>query len=178
MLELYNYRYIELTVAAVLTDIPCGENIPVYMPEETYLALTQPNVPTGEAEVDYTSVSVYTKGLSPDEISELEDRLSGIAADYGSFTVTNLYADSEKTISDAMKVPGLCVAAAVLIALVSPVIWFFSQLIFYRKRYPEMDILSALGAVSGEIRTHNRGDFRFRIGGSDGCCACCREFRR
>lgn len=153
LLELYNYRYIELTVAAVLTDIPCGENLPVYMSEETYLALTQPDASAGEAEVDYTSVSVYAaEGLSNVEISALEDRLNSLAADYGSFTVTNLYADSEKIISDAMKVPGLCAAAAVLIALVSPVIWFFSQLIFYRKRYPEMDILSALGAVSGEIR--------------------------
>lgn len=152
-LEFYDYRYIELTVAAVLTDIPCGTELPVYMSEGAYSDLIYPDAAAGEYEADYTAVSVYTEnGLSPDELAELEERLNAVASDYGSFTVTNLYADSEKAVAAAMEVPGLCVTAAVLIALVSPVIWFFSQLIFYRKRYPEMDILSALGAVSGEIR--------------------------
>lgn len=147
-LEFYDYQYKELTVAAVLTDIPCGEELPVYMSEDTYLSVI------GGDEVDYTSVSVYAdEGLSLDEISALETRLCGIAADYGSFTVTDLYAATEREISAAADVSGQCFAAAIVIALISPVIWFFSQLIFLRKRYPEMDILTALGAVRGEINT-------------------------
>lgn len=152
-LEVYNYKYVELTVAAVIKDIPSNGYLPVYLSEQTYLSLVYPFSKSDERSAEYDTVYIYTEpGMTEKEIRSLENRLMDWAESYGSFTVNNLQAHASSQILGAMKIPELCIGIALLIAALSPVVWFFSQIIFYRKRYPEMDILSALGAVSGEIK--------------------------
>ncbi len=152
-LEVYNYKYVELTVAAVIKDIPCNKYMPIYLSEQTYLSLAYPFSKSEELAAEYDTVYVYTKPeMTENEIRSLENRLMDWAESYGSFTVNNLQAHANSQILGAMKIPELCIGIALLIAALSPVIWLFSQIVFYRKRYPEMDILSALGAVSNEIK--------------------------
>lgn len=152
-LDFYDYRYVELTVVAVLKNIPTEGALPLYLSEQTYLSITDPQGEKEAQPIRYDTISIYTEpGMSEEEIRRLEGELMRWAAECGSFTVNNLHANAKAQIRSAMKTPVLCLAVALLIALIMPVIRFFSQLVFYRKRFPEMKILSALGAVTGEIK--------------------------
>ncbi len=152
-LDFYNYDYIELTVAAVIKNIPTPDFMPVYMSESTYKSIVYPDYYPEEGEIGYRKVDIFTEsGMGRSEIAELENNLKKWASDVGDITVKNRKAYSSSLILGAMELPELFVSIAVLIALLVPVVWLFSQLIFYRKRYPEMDILFALGAAQRDIR--------------------------
>jgi ABC-type lipoprotein release transport system permease subunit len=55
-------------------------------------------------------------------------------------------------ISDAMQNRARIVIWSVLILLLSPLIWLFSQILFYGKREGELRILEAFGAYKEDIR--------------------------
>ncbi len=151
-LEYYEYEYIELTVAAILKDCPSGSHIPVYLSSAGYTYVTQPQ----EAEptpVSYRTVDVYVApDLTADEIARVEEHLSFWCHTYGELSLSNLQAHSTRQIGQTLRAPALFRTVAALILLLSPVIWFFSQILFYRKRRSEMDVLHAMGAIDRELR--------------------------
>ena len=46
----------------------------------------------------------------------------------------------------------LYICISILILAISPLIWFFSQILYYSKREKEFNILQSIGAVAKEIR--------------------------
>ena len=47
----------------------------------------------------------------------------------------------------------LYIVASLLVLCISPLVWFFSQALYYKKRENEFNILQAMGAVLGQIRS-------------------------
>ena len=105
-IELYNYRYIEFTVAAVINDMPCNENLEIFLSEDAFRAVVYPPepepVPSGDAteetdsdsRVDEPIVEDYVPGESeelpedtpPEDLRELITRIDvfmseGLTAD-------------------------------------------------------------------------------------------------
>jgi len=157
-LEFYEYQYIELTVAAILKDCPSGDDMPLYLSHSGYQYVTQPTT-TEPDPVEYTSVMVYADpAMNAAEITDLENRLSLWCRSYGDIALYNLQALGNRQIDEMMQTPALFGAVSILIFLLSPVIWFFSQIIFYRKRRSEMDILYSLGAIESELRALHMRD--------------------
>ena len=45
-----------------------------------------------------------------------------------------------------------CIAISILILCISPIIWFFSQTLYYFKREKEFNVIQSLGANGSDIR--------------------------
>ncbi len=134
------FRYEAFTVAAVMRDMDSSAYITLGVPFEQYRLLT------GETPVR-AAVTVYMdSGTDLDTVRAAEGEIRRILMPImgWSVTPTGNYFDAQVRglKSDAAVV--LSLAACLLI--ISPMVWYFSQILFYRKRRGEYAVLHALGA--------------------------------
>ncbi|MBQ0102351.1 MAG: ABC transporter permease [Firmicutes bacterium] len=145
-LEIYDYRYKEMTVAAVINDMPTGENMPVYMCDADFKEITG-------KEVAYRSVDVYCDGsMTKDDIETLEKKIKNWAGVFGDVSVTPTHLAADLEIEKGIRIPDVLKATGIVLACCAPVIWFFSETVFYEKRRNEAQLLSFLGAENREIK--------------------------
>ena len=155
----FKYNYTELTVCAVIKDIPSG-SVPVYMLNDTYQAVT------GRLPVT-TTLNIYTYSpvatdksvfhFTPDHITWMENALREMVAGdqankIGSIVVNDLNQLTDKTIRSDEHYNELYIAISILILCISPIIWFFSQIQYYFKREKEFNVIQSLGANGSDIR--------------------------
>ena len=146
----YEYTYTDLVVCAVIKDIPSG-SVPVYMLNDVYEAVTgrTPSV---------TKLNLYTDpGLAEEHIAFLETRMHDLVVennigDVGAVAITNLNRLAENNIKEDEHYNELYIAISVLILCISPIIWFFSQTLYYFKREKEFNIIQSMGANGSDIR--------------------------
>ncbi len=137
-----NFRYKEYTVGAVIHDTDATEQIIVGMTSKAY----------GEKRA-IESLSVYLDaGLDLAGISRVRDDVKALMSEYTdwSYEITNNSVFA--IVDDRINLPGLLYLMSVLVLLISPVVWIFSQIMFYKKREPEFRMLHAMGAIMKEIR--------------------------
>ena len=154
----YNYSYKTLTICAVIKDIPSG-SVPVYMLNDAYKEVTGREPYTTLLNVYTHSVDYGDDGfvLQDEHIDYLENELrEAFSADsrsmYGAIKVKNLNQSAEKAIDEDEHYNELFIAISVLILCISPIIWFFSQILFYFKREKEFNIIQSMGANGSDIR--------------------------
>lgn len=155
----FKYNYTELTVCAIIKDIPSG-SVPVYMLDETYQAVT------GRSPVA-TTLNVYTYSparnnekvfqMNGEHITYIENALRGMVASdgyskVGSIVVNDLNRLTQKSIQSDEHYNELYIAISILILCISPIIWFFSQIQYYFKREKEFNVIQSLGANGSDIR--------------------------
>ncbi len=144
-LEFFRFEYFEYTVGAVIHDVPSGST-PIYMSVDSYKELTGR---TPEA----TSLSVYVEdGITNDEVDELYINIRDWANRYGEVKIVNHETTLNNGIATEKHYSELFVCISILILIISPLVWFFSQTLYYKKREREFNILQSIGAVSGEIK--------------------------
>ncbi|MGM9634541.1 MAG: FtsX-like permease family protein, partial [Candidatus Avispirillum sp.] len=90
-------------------------------------------------------------------VSFIEDRLRQVIdsdglSKIGSIPVADTNQLAEKNISSDEHYNELFVAISVLILCISPIIWFFSQSLYYFKREKEFNIIQSMGANGSDIR--------------------------
>ena len=94
---------------------------------------------------------VYTKdSSSQDDINALKDLIREELAPY-SYEISQSNSAVLKTVEDQSAHTKVILWGSLLVMLISPIVWFFSQLRFYTRRSKEMYILSALGATGKRI---------------------------
>ncbi len=134
------FRYETYTVAAVMRGMDSESYITVGVPYEEYHRLTG-NYPVRD------HLTVYMKnGTDLDTVRSAEGELRRILTPFVGWSVTptgNYFESSVKALKNDNAVI-LTLAAALL--CISPMIWYFSQILFYRKRRGEFALLRALGA--------------------------------
>lgn len=155
----FKYRFTTLTVCAVIKDIPSG-SVPVYMMDDVYESVTGRSAVT-------TKLNLYTYSADPadskvfqmsdEQVSFIEDRLRQVIdsdglSKIGSIPVADTNQLAEKNISSDEHYNELFVAISVLILCISPIIWFFSQSLYYFKREKEFNIIQSMGANGSDIR--------------------------
>ncbi len=146
----YSFNYTEFEVCAVIKDIPSG-SVPVYMLNDAYKSVTG-------RDPSATELKLYTDpNLSNEQISFIESALSDmVAADgvskIGSIVIDNLDQLAENNIKKNEHYNELYIAISVLILCISPIIWFFSQILYYYKREKEFNIIQSMGANGSDIR--------------------------
>lgn len=155
----FKYEYTELTICAVIKDIPSG-SLPVYMLNDVYETVT-----ARSSEV--TNLNVYTYSPDPankeqfqlnnDKVNFVENELRNLIASdgfskVGSMVVSDLNQFAEKRITSDEHYNELLAAISVLILCISPIIWFFSQTLYYFKREKEFNVIQSLGANGADIR--------------------------
>ncbi len=139
------FRYVEYTVCAVMRGRASEENITFGVTFEDYAELT------GELPVrDY--LKVYMKdGTVYDTVEAAEGKIRKAISGCSGWLVepTGHYF---KTHIDGMKQDrGMILILSTLLLLISPLVWFFSQIMYYRKRKSELNLLLALGAERSSL---------------------------
>jgi len=141
----FHYEYIECTVGAVLYDIPCG-SVPIFMNMDLYEYVTK-NTPNS------TTLNLYTEnGMDNDAVNALYDEVREWGRMYGDVRVANNRVALHKEIDRDKHYQELYICISLLVLCISPLVWFFSQNLYYRKREREFNILQSLGAIFREIR--------------------------
>ena len=155
----YQYDYTELEVCAVIKDIPSG-SVPLYMLNEAYEKVTARKATTTKLNI-YTYDAKYGEEnvfmMTDKHITFIEDSLRQMVADdglskIGSIVITDLNQLAENNIKEDEHYNELYIAISVLILCISPIIWFFSQTLYYFKREKEFNIIQSMGANGSDIR--------------------------
>ena len=135
----------EYVVCAVMTECPSDSYLTVGMQTDSFCRLTAQD---GARDV----LTVYLEdGLTLSEADALAEQISMLAEDFAwKYQRNGSFFDD--MIADARKDHLITAVIAVFILVVSPLIWFFSQLLFYRRREEEFYMLQALGGFDVEIR--------------------------
>lgn len=141
----FEFEYLPFTIGAVIKDIPCGST-PIFMNLDNYKTVTGK---TPKA----TSFNIYVDhNATPDEINDLYARIRDWSHDYGDVKISNKDITLLNTVARDKHYNELYVVISLLILCISPLVWFFSQALYYGKREKEFNILQSIGAVAKEIR--------------------------
>jgi len=144
-IQFFYYDYYTFTVGAVLHNIPSG-NMPVFFNAEDYEMITGKSVET-------MNLNIYVdQNLTPDQIQTLEGQVRNWGRMYGEVKISNTHQLSLDTISDDKHFDELITAISILILMISPLVWFFTQTLYYFKREKEFNILQSIGALTKDIR--------------------------
>lgn len=144
-LESNTYDYVTFTVGAVLHDIPSG-SMPVFFNVDDYTEVTG-------KKADTTLLHIFVdQNLTPEESDVLDGKIRDWGRLYGETAVTNTHQLSLDTIVADKHQTELYMCIAILILFISPLVWFFSQTLYYFKREKEFNILQSMGATVKDIR--------------------------
>lgn len=152
-LKYYVFLYKEVTVGAVIHNSLSDENLKIYMGKQLYEDVT-------EQTVRYDTVYLYTDPeltntdherlysnlLKFTEMKYRGDRNTNLAF------VKNLYKDVYSDIELKTHLPIKLIVIAFSLLLISCLVWFFSQMLFYKKRTNEFTVLRSIGMTMGEIK--------------------------
>lgn len=145
-LKYFQFEYTEFQVVAVIHDIPSG-SLPIYILGEDYEKVTgiSPNAQL---------LNVYTDPtLTNDQVLSLMDEIKNTCfEDIGAVNVVNCKRISEQNLARDEHNSELFVVISVLILVISPLLWFFNQILYYRKREKEFNIIQSMGAKESDIR--------------------------
>jgi len=144
-IKYFRFDYLEFTVGAVIHDIPSGST-PIYLNHEDYTSLTGRNPSAA-------SLSIFVnEDITDEEANNLYSKISSWAHTYGDVKITNNETTFKVHIDEDKHYNELYICISMLILCISPLVWFFSQTLYYSKREREFNILQSIGAVSREIK--------------------------
>ena len=144
-IEYFKFEYHTFTIGAILHDVPSGST-PIYLNSEDYKTITGRPAQTRK-------LSIFVdQDMTPEEVSSLESSVRDWGRQLGEVIVSNTHQLSLDNISADKHYTELYVCISILILFISPLVWFFSQSLYYYKREKEFNILQSLGATVKDIR--------------------------
>lgn len=145
--ENFSFRPITLNIVGVIEDYPSGaDGIPIVMHPEIFRSIT------GKSPVVSQMTIRLAEDAKADVFLETENILRGIASRLGNCTV-----DPKNTSFENIIEPMYCYEALIRIILCIfllfiPLVWFYSQMLFFKKREKEFYILNAISAPLKQVR--------------------------
>lgn len=151
-LQYYKMDYIELRVCAVIDRMSTLEGAPIYMSKSVYRQVTR------DENAEIKTVDIYTNyGNSMAETKQIFDNVRAYTSLYnGKLALTDNHTASNYLITRSMNYYALIIAISFLVLAISPLIWFFSQTLFVKKREKEFSVLLWLGAIKNDIKKLSR----------------------
>lgn len=140
-----SFEYKEYTVGAVIHDTDATESIIVGLSENEYYNYTKDKRAISKLTV-YSSA-----GLGLEDISAMRDSVADISSDYVGWHLSVEDAPIYAIVDERIALPSLLYLLSILVLMISPIVWIFSQIMFYKKREPEFRMLQAMGATLREI---------------------------
>ena len=136
----FKFRYETFTVCAVVKGLDSEDGILFGVGDATYTALT--GRPSSR-----TELKVYMEaGTDMDTVRAAEDQLRKTVSSFKDWLVTPTGNYFESGIKSLKNDSAVILTLAICLLLISPMVWYFSQIMFYRKRRNEFAVLHALGA--------------------------------
>ncbi len=139
-IKLFKFRYETYTVCAVVSGLNSESNILFGVNYDDYTALT------GRPPVR-TELKIYMeKGTDMDTVTAAEGKLRKVVNSFSDWLVTPTGNYFESNIKSLKNDRAVILTLAACLLVISPLVWYFSQIMFYRKRRNEFAVLHALGA--------------------------------
>ena len=140
-----DFKYKEYTVGAVIHDTEASESIIVGMNSDEFYSVTNEKRAVFEIRVFVDS------DLDLRQISQVRDDVKDIMSIYSSWSTKTTDNAIFSIVDKRINLPDLLYLLSVLALLITPTIWIFSQIMFYKKREPEFRTLTYIGATLKEI---------------------------
>lgn len=137
-IDKYKFTYQEYTICAVVHDLPSQDTVLIGANYDAYETLS------GKRAVRDRLYIYMDPDATNEEVHAAEGEIRNLLF-YG-WTVDRTHNFFYATIQNGRNISGAIRTLAILLMLVSPLIWLFSQIMFYRKRREEFTLLNALGA--------------------------------
>ena len=139
-IKAYKFRYETYTVCAVVSGLNSESTITFGVGYENYTALT------GRPPVR-TELKIYMeKGTDMDTVRAAEGQIRKAVSPFSDWLVTPTGNYFETSVKGLKNDSAVILTLAVCLLVISPMVWYFSQIMFYRKRRNEFAVLHALGA--------------------------------
>ena len=139
------FTYKEYTIGAVIHDTDASDTFIVGMTADAYYEITREMRAVSEMHVFVDS------GIGLSEITSVRDDVKEVMSQYPSWSVATTNNAVYAIVDDRINLPGLLYLLSILVLMISPVVWIFSQVMFYKKRESEYKLLHAMGATMKEI---------------------------
>jgi hypothetical protein len=140
------FKYTEYKIGAIISDMPTEENWSIFFNAKDYQKVT------GYAPI-YDSLQVYAKhGSTEQEEAKLYEYLRRAEYLYSNMTVTDLNTREARQLDANKNYTGVFTLFSSVLLAVSPMVWVFSQILFYYKRRQEFELYLAVGAPLDSIR--------------------------
>lgn len=149
-IQYFRFRYETFTVCAVVSGQNTRDTITFGVTEDCYTALTG-RPPTR------TELKIYMEaGTDMDTVFAAEGRIRRTVSSYTDWVVTPTGNYFEASVKSQKNDAAVILTLAVCLLLISPMVWYFSQIMFYRKRWGEFAALYAMGASDGSFAKLHR----------------------
>lgn len=151
-LQFYNMDYIELHVCAVIDGMSTLDGTPIYVSKNVFRELSH------ESDAEPTKLEIFVdRDNSVDETKAIFDRIRSYTSLYnGKILLTDNHVNSNYLITRSMNYYALIIAISFLVLAISPLIWFFSQTLFVKKREKEFSVLLWLGTIKDDVKRLSR----------------------
>lgn len=140
------------TVYAVIKNMPTSEDIPIYLLEDDFERITGVENISNSFSIYMPTNSTYSQIIS------VYENLVNWSDGYAEIIWHNAISENREKI-EMNNLPVIELMATFSLIL-SPLFWFFSQIMFYGKREEEFRMLRGLGATEKEIKKIFRKDAR------------------
>ena len=136
----FKFRYETFTVCAVVKGLSSEDGIVFGVGDATYTALT--GRPSSR-----TELKIYLdQGTDMATVATAETRIRSLLTSFSDWQVTPTGNYFEASVKSLKNDNAVILTLAVCLLLISPMVWYFSQIMFYRKRRNEFAVLHSLGA--------------------------------
>lgn len=141
----FNFDYKEYTVGAVIHDTDASQSIIIGLNQDNFYDFTHEKRAISKLNVSFKN------GLSLAEISEAHSSVDKYMSNYESWSVQNHDAAINSYVDEKIDLPALLYLLSALVLVICPLIWIFSQTMFFKKREPEFRTLGYIGVGMKEI---------------------------
>ena len=149
-IDLNKFRYETYTVCAVVHGLNSEDTITFGVGYVNYTDLT------GRPPVR-TDLKVYMdKGTDMDTVRAAEGKIRKAVSSFSDWRVTPTGNYFETSIKSLKNDSAVILTLAACLLIISPLVWYFSQIMFYRKRRNEFAVLHALGAPDNAFAKMHR----------------------
>ncbi|MBQ7320632.1 MAG: hypothetical protein IJW99_00905 [Clostridia bacterium] len=146
----FGFEYTEYTIGAVIHNSEAGAFLTFGIPNDTYETLA-------DTKAIRQNVSVFVEpDATTEEMSEANEEIRSLMSFHSGYKVKQMGGHLERTLLYMQNLPTRVMILAVLILIICPLVWFFSQTLFYAKRRPEMDVLRSFGTTERELQGVHR----------------------
>lgn len=139
------FQYTEYTVGAVIHDTDATDSIIIGMSYDKYFDITTEK--HAITELKFFSES----GIGLDNVTDIRAQITTIMEEYPDWNVNYTNEDIYSIVDHRINLPKLLYLLSFLVLMISPVVWIFSQVMFYKKREAEFRTLGSIGATLKEI---------------------------
>ena len=140
-----SFTYKEYTIGAVIHDNGVEDSIIVGMNADAYREVT------GSERVIETLQVYVSPHLELDEITKLREDVKAVVSGFEAWSYSSTDRAVYAIVDDRIGLPSLIYLMSILVLMIAPVVWIFSQIMFYKKREPEFRTLTSIGATMKEI---------------------------